>query len=251
MTERGSIPCPGLALNHFKGQELVCLNRCRLFLKAVTLADISGADRKAITHDAWHGRRDSTRPDYYSWPNQGDPASKDWLLWRRALSLTFCDGQVQRLSIPLGSWTDLQRQQWTWFFAPNEDRLYEHRPSAWNVYTMDSGWRQRTHKRFTLCGPTEEMPSFLCHATVFLLDPGCYVLSNFGLDAPSSSSHPPQTLAEVIEQLPPGSRWAVQRFDTTDNGERVAQALRRGTACALSDGFFKDQFGTSAIIAHN
>jgi hypothetical protein len=54
---------------------------------------------------------------------------------------------------------------------------------------------------------------------VFPLDPGCYVLSNFGLDNPSPSEHPPQTLAEVIEKLPPGFRWAVKSFDTTDDGE--------------------------------
>jgi hypothetical protein len=76
-----------------------------------------------------------------------------------------------------------------------------------------------------LCGTTEETPSFLCHTTVFPLDPGCYVPSNFGSEAPSPSEHPPHMLTEVIEKLPPGSRWAVKRFDTTDNGERVAQAL--------------------------
>jgi hypothetical protein len=81
--------------NNFKGQELIRLNRCRLFLRVVTLADISSADGKMITHDAWHGRLDTTRPQYFSWPNQGNPAPRDWNLWRKALSLTFCSGQAQ------------------------------------------------------------------------------------------------------------------------------------------------------------
>jgi hypothetical protein len=36
--------------NHFKGQELICLNRCHLFLRVIT-----GADGKTITLDAWYG----------------------------------------------------------------------------------------------------------------------------------------------------------------------------------------------------
>jgi hypothetical protein len=55
-------------------------------------------------------------------------------------------------------------------------------------------------------------------------------------------------LEDAIENLPPGSRWAVSRFDATDNGSRIAQAIRDGKAIALSDGSFKDGFGTSALV---
>ena len=92
------------------------------------------------------------------------------------------------------------------------------------------------------------MPSYRLHATVFSLDPGRVVLSNFGLDTTPASVHPPASLNEAIECLPPECRWAVQRFDSSDNGLRIAQALQNGTAIAVSDGSFKDGFGTSAII---
>jgi hypothetical protein len=55
-------------------------------------------------------------------------------------------------------------------------------------------------------------------------------------------------LAEAIAALPPNSRWAVDRFDSTDNGMQVAQAIRDGVAIAVSDGSFKDGFGTSALV---
>ena len=73
-------------------------------------------------------------------------------------------------------------------------------------------------------------------------------MSNFGLDTPILPPTPPLSLAAAIENLPPGSKWAVSRFDATDNGHRIAQAIRNGTAIALSDGSYKDAFGTSAII---
>jgi hypothetical protein len=80
------------------------------------------------------------------------------------------------------------------------------------------------------------------------LDPGRYVLSSYGLDAPVSAVSAPATLEEAIAQLPPSSQWAVRRFDSTDNGLHVARAIQAGTAIALSDGSFKDQLGTSALI---
>ena len=60
--------------------------------------------------------------------------------------------------------------------------------------------------------------------------------------------NPPTSLHEVIKRLPPECHWAVQRFDSSDNGLRIAQAIQNGTAITLSDGSFMDGFGTSAII---
>jgi hypothetical protein len=73
-------------------------------------------------------------------------------------------------------------------------------------------------------------------------------LSSYGLEAPQPVFPEPNTLAEAIRQLPEGNQWAIQRFDCTDNGLTIARALRAGTAVALSDGSYKDQFGTSAMI---
>jgi hypothetical protein len=132
------------------------------------------------------------------------------------------------------SWLDKQIDKWKWFFAPTEDRLYERIGAGWNTYSMLGGRVQRKHKRFT----------------VYLLHPGLFILSGYGLDIPTPNDNTPiPSLEDVIENLPPGSRWAVSRFDATDNGTRIAQAIRDGKAIALSDGSFKeDGFGTSALV---
>jgi hypothetical protein len=79
-----------------------------------------------------------------------------------------------------------------------------------------------------------------------------YSLRIWALDtpAPNDNTPIPPSLEDEIENLPPaGSRWAVSRFDATDNGTRIAQAITDGKAIALSaDGSFKDGFGTSALI---
>jgi hypothetical protein len=174
-----------------------------LFLQVNSVVDIVTADGKWVTHDAWHGKLDNTRPHYYSWPYQGDPSAHDWALWRKALSISLCDGQERRLAIPLGSWMDEQIHLWRWFFAPAEDRMYEQLDEHWNAYAMEGGRIQRTNKRFILIGTSTEAPSYRLCATIFSLDPGRVVLSNFGLDTTTASVHPPASLNEAIECLPP------------------------------------------------
>jgi hypothetical protein len=235
-------------LHGFKGKALSKLNRCRLYLQVNSLADIASADGKWITHEAWFGKLDESRPHYYSWPNQGDPPPRDWAFWRQALSLSFCNGQERRLALPLGSWKDERKDAWTWFFAPAEDRLYERVLGTWNVYSMEGGRTQRTNKRFLLQGTTDTIPDYSLRATVFPLDPGRYVLSNYGWDAIPAAIDNPTSLAAAISQLPLECRWAVQRFDAPDNGMCIALAIQQGTAIAVSDGSFKDGRGTAAII---
>jgi hypothetical protein len=104
------------------------------------------------------------------------------------------------------------------------------------------------NKRFILIGNSNDAPSHQLCATVFPLHPGRFILSNFGWDATPATTNPPTSLCEAIKRLPPECRWAVQRFNSSDNGLCIAQAIQNGTAIALSDGSFKDGFGTSAII---
>ena len=52
----------------------------------------------------------------------------------------------------------------------------------------------------------------------------------------------------VLEALPVSAHWAIQLCTIPNNGQRIATALCNGTALALSDGSFKDMFGTSAFV---
>jgi hypothetical protein len=134
-------------------------------------------------------------------------------------------------------------------FAPLEDHLYARLDGEWNVYSMEGGQAQRVYKWFRYAGIIATTPTPLHHATVYQLEPDQYVLSGFGLDTPTAPEEtPPSTLAEAIAALPAGSRWAVSCYDATDNGIGVAQAIRDGTAIAISDGSFKEDFGTSALV---
>jgi hypothetical protein len=54
-------------------------------------------------------------------------------------------------------------------------------------------------------------------------------------------------LLDCIDSLPLASRWAIDCFSAPDDGVVVAQSIRDGTAVAISDGSYKDNFGTTAL----
>jgi hypothetical protein len=150
----------------------------------------------------------------------------------------------------MGSWTDNKQEDWKWFYVPQENRLYERYIEGWKAYSMEGGRIQRLYKRFLYAGSQNHHPPHMLRATVFTISPGRIVLSSYGLDTPPAPAPALiSSLADTIAALPTGSNWAVCRFDATDNGQRVTQAIRNGTAIAVSDGSsFKDSFGTSALI---
>jgi hypothetical protein len=43
-------------------------------------------------------------------------------------------------------------------------------------------------------------------------------------------------------------KWAIHTLQYTENGQNIAQALILGTAVAVCDGSYKDQFGTAGFI---
>jgi hypothetical protein len=56
------------------------------------------------------------------------------------------------------------------------------------------------------------------------------------------------TLAQCIRNGNEGWRWVVERFAVADSGQTLAASIHRGHAIAVSDGSFKDEFGTVAYV---
>jgi hypothetical protein len=54
----------------------------------------------------------------------------------------------------------------------------------------------------------------------------------------------PTTFAAFLKTLPKDAQWALRDVNLTDDGLTIAQAIRDGTAIGISDGSFKDGFGT-------
>jgi hypothetical protein len=56
------------------------------------------------------------------------------------------------------------------------------------------------------------------------------------------------TLTEWIKRCNEGIQWMVKYFAVEDKGVMIADAISQGTAIAVSNGSYKDEFGTLALV---
>ena len=93
----------------YRSKQLQSLNRCRLFLRVTTLADIVESSGRYLCQQALQGRRQIGRPSYgYTWPEQGNPDKEAWKLWAKAIrqAVGITNFRSTECSTALGPWTD-------------------------------------------------------------------------------------------------------------------------------------------------
>jgi len=118
----------------YSAAALGSLNRCRLFLQVITLADIFSADGSYIIPEALQGISLQDRRSSLTWPNQQRPSNSAWELWRSALKSLQPKNKLER---PLGRWhTTNLHQKWFWFQHPSSSSLYfkDNLSSHWIQY---------------------------------------------------------------------------------------------------------------------
>ena len=55
----------------------------------------------------------------------------------------------------------------------------------------------------------------------------------------------------VQEYVSENDQWTIRSLDCPSNGAVIARALIQGTAIAICDGSYKDQFGTAGFVLQN
>jgi hypothetical protein len=156
----------------YTAYQLGQINRCRVYLQVLTLADIVSADGLCIIPDILVGAPLLDRKSTLNWPSQQRPSNKDWAVWSSALrSLQ----PKHKLVIPLGEWlVSSTHQQWFWYIDPILPLLY-HQPESggnWQRFKAFSSSRRTTRSGsktiFDLAQGTNvsSLPSVLCPATV-------------------------------------------------------------------------------------
>jgi hypothetical protein len=107
---------------------LAILNECRMFLKAVTLADICTMDGRPISLLAFTGLGRSQALHHFNWPRQPPALPQTrWNLWQEKLLELFIQVRSKDylLNKPLGQWLIDATKHWTWFLDPIEGHIYE------------------------------------------------------------------------------------------------------------------------------
>jgi hypothetical protein len=107
------------------------LNRCRIYLNVITVADIVSADGTHILPWVKQGHRHKDRHSTLNWPNQEKPPPKDWKIWTQALSRL---ETREKLTDPLGCWTGPSHQTWHGYVDSSFHYYEQSSHNTWEVF---------------------------------------------------------------------------------------------------------------------
>jgi hypothetical protein len=236
----------------FDTDSLAMINECRLFLHAITLADICTADGLALDLSVWLGQRSyNRRYEDSRWIRTCDPGPSYWRVWQQAIRQTFLFPLQQhlRLRVPLGLWFDHKEEEWKWWVDPVSLKLFcRHGQDTWSRASGRRQVGQRTLYNTDTPICAQRVPLGLRRVTVNQPSGSPTItMECIGLSAEIPIPEV-DTLAAAIAFLPPESKWALKHMVFADGGQAVATAIQNRTAIAVSDGSLKLQIGTSAFI---
>ena len=109
----------------YNDKALVEINRCRIYLQALIITDITEGNGNVATINALEGLIDTTRRIKWNWPKQQRPPESSWKKWRWALHMSVLKADTKDLRVPLGPWISSPHQEWIWFLDNTGEMLYE------------------------------------------------------------------------------------------------------------------------------
>ena len=259
----------------YRKSDLKMLNYMRMYLRAVTVADIASTTGLTINHLAWELLQGNDLREHYDWPR--DPPSftiTQKNLWKAALTKAFLQphstASHRKLLTPLHAWQSLTPlHDWAYFYSPAEDRLYKKSNTSWKIYSYHGGRRTRNRKyKYTNHTTQNKPPSATELASVSPRqspknNPNLVVVAleshaSWQYEDPEDdlTSYDPTTGPFLCIQDAFDSSIASQRILIdevqlpSDHCQAIATAISNGTANAISDGSYDPitHKGTSSFI---
>ncbi|HEY9818173.1 MAG TPA: hypothetical protein V6D20_20565, partial [Candidatus Obscuribacterales bacterium] len=243
--------------NGFRGKTLHQLNECRMYLRAITLADITNAPGDYLLHTALTGKRSSVWHNY-TWPR--DPphiTGGQWTTWRNALRTCFSNPYetTTKLLQPLGNMLQATPDTWPWYYHVTSKTLYETTGDTWRTY-QDPPRPTRTVStqgtRMLPSANSAQLPSNCRPATAYRTPTGNAFYT--GVTQAAHLHIPPiesqdNSLESHRNRINPASQWTIAHWDLPpDQGTAIATAIINGTAKAVSDGSYKSGHSTAGFI---
>jgi hypothetical protein len=230
----------------YRHKHLEQLNLCRLYCHATRLSDITTGDGCRIHPESWQGHATDSAGVEYEWRTQGRPTNTAWTLWRAALRQCYLTLQPtqQQLRKPLGKWTFKAPKQWQWFYSPSQDRVYqyEQRTEEYHIFSVILNRRRLRSPKYILNGHCTNLPDDAERTTT--TKNGTSVRCH----GSQKSNYVPPIKTTIEDHISANDKWAIRSIQYKDNGKSMAQALMTGTAVAVCDGSYKDEFGTAGFV---
>ena len=215
------------------------LNKCRLHLKVVTLADIFEANGKTITTQAWNGDKMMETRKNIIWPDQPRPIGTQWTLWRSFLrKALLLNNKIAPETHALGKWTEApEAEDWKWFIDIRSNHLFKKQGPFIEIFNPRSRvFHNHTYIKHSLINV---LPISAIRCTVSQIHRNKVRLHSYGDFRPG-----------IIAQTE-GESFPMEIEENQVALADIIEGLKSGTTIAVSDGSFKLMFGTAAFILYN
>lgn len=119
------------------------INQCRLYLQAITFADITTFDGTEIPNEIYHVRS-KLRDSRIQFPRQKRPTKDAIHKWQYFIK--YISNDKRQLWTPLGEWEDTPYQIFPYGINKSHDRIYRRQSSFWEEYMKVGGTRNTFRK---------------------------------------------------------------------------------------------------------
>ena len=214
--------------------ELVILNRCRIYSKVVSLSEMTTGSGTSIL-PCWFQQNRHRADTTYDWPNQGRPSKNDWNLWDTAIRTHIVK------CLPVGPWTvsiSGYLDRWKWFIS--EDKLFKKCGSIWESYLPGrQGRRSQTYYGYTR--RVEGQPNLQTLKRTMVFSQG----ENFVGTGTRDNIIPREmkqkgTWNEILRRHPHSS-WICEWMSTLPPESECCKFLYNGEARGVSDGSYESK----------
>ena len=219
--------------NQFTNNDLTHINRCRIYLKVATLADVSNGNGTMIRQGVMKGEMMMHNRDYYKWPRQSRPGIASWRLWRKALKECFMRNVRLHLSpgLHLGRWNDGRSEGWNWFFMRQTQKVFQRLPNRWRVYRRQGRGRIGAQSPFVYMSDALSKPIQALRCTVFEDSLGRIRLQGSGREG------------EIFIRQQNTQQTILTNNTVHGDVNNIIDSIQNGTAKPVSDGSFVDEEG--------
>ena len=225
--------------NGVKPKDLEVLNRCRLYLKAITIADIFETDGRTVLEQAWEGKPLLECRRGIEWPIQERPGQKQWRLWRSSLRRIYSLTNRVSPTVIMGNWMEhVTSHNWQWFYRQRDHKVFRKQGRI-----VASFKRKTNHRNCSVYCKQEivrSLPHDVVRCTIRELSRAKVRMLGYG---PGIQEQP------VRQTLPEG--LYIQMEENLEAKQEIISGVNQGDVIAVSDGSFKSGRGTAAFGFYN
>ena len=225
----------------FCRQDLIRLNRVRIYQQVLFLSEILGASGKMLDRKYLRKRPEAEKWSCLNYPNE-KPPRKDFTLWATAIQLIVpADGIMDRL----GRFNHEEYKIWPWRYDSSAERLLHRTEEGIEVYGKATQARTRSSTQWELLADAQpiEFAGKIC--TVRGAGQGRQVIISTA-SAPRQKQMP-STILEVLSDW--GSTWMWKSLRLIGEDHWLEEAIAAGTCVAVTDGSYIKEYYSNICSA--